>query len=177
MTPQVLDQEDTRKSMSRRSLLMKLGILFNGAVAIAVIVPVIDYILAPALKKNRQYNKWLSLGSVDQFPAGQTRLATFENPNALPWDGLTGKTACYVRHTSDNHFEVFSVNCAHLGCPVRWFPQSQLFMCPCHGGVYYADGERAAGPPPRGLFTYKHKVINGQLHIYGGEMPTLATPA
>lgn len=176
MTPQVLEEKDTRKVLSRRSLLLKLGILFNGAVAIAIAVPVIDYLLGPALK-TRHYNKWISLGSVDQFPVGQTRPASFENPNALPWDGETGKTACYVRHTDDDHFQVFAVNCAHLGCPVRWFPQSQLFMCPCHGGVYYADGERAAGPPPRGLFTYKHKVIKGQLHIYGGEMPTLATPA
>jgi Rieske Fe-S protein len=35
---------------------------------------------------------------------------------------------------------------------VSWFPQSGLFMCPCHGGVYYSNGERASGPPPRGLF-------------------------
>ena len=47
---------------------------------------------------------------------------------------------------------MLAVNCAHLGCPVSWFPQSGLFMCPCHGGVYYANGDRASGPPPRGLF-------------------------
>ena len=51
-------------------------------------------------------------------------------------------------------FQVFAINCAHLGCPVRWFPQSGLFMCPCHGGVYYQDGARASGPPERGLFEY-----------------------
>jgi menaquinol-cytochrome c reductase iron-sulfur subunit len=60
---------------------------------------------------------------------------------------------------------------------VRWFPQSELFMCPCHGGVYYSDGSRAAGPPPRGLFEYPWKVQNGKLLIDGGQMPTLATSA
>jgi Rieske Fe-S protein len=50
-------------------------------------------------------------------------------------------------------------------------------MCPCHGGVYYEDGSRASGPPPRGLFEYDYKVENGHLWIKGGQMPTLADPA
>ena len=33
-------------------------------------------------------------------------------------------------------------------------------MCPCHGGVYYADGARASGPPERGLFEYEYKVAS-----------------
>ena len=48
--------------------------------------------------------------------------------------------------SSDDEFVAFSVNCAHLGCPVRWLREAHLFMCPCHGGVYYEDGRVAAGP-------------------------------
>jgi hypothetical protein len=59
-----------------------------------------------------------------------------------------------------------------LGCPVRWFPQSGLFMCPCHGGAYYRDGSRASGPPERGLFEYPHRVENGVVTIQAGELPT-----
>ncbi len=65
-----------------------------------------------------------------------------------------------------------AINCAHLGCPVRWFPQSSLFMCPCHGGAYYQDGSRASGPPERGLFEYPYKVEGDKLLIHAGEMPT-----
>jgi Rieske Fe-S protein len=50
-------------------------------------------------------------------------------------------------------------------------------MCPCHGGVYYADGSHASGPPPRGLFEYTYKVEGGQLWVRGGELPTLSEPA
>jgi Rieske Fe-S protein len=63
-----------------------------------------------------------------------------------------------------------------LGCPVRWFPQSNLFMCPCHGGVYYSDGSHAAGPPPRGLFRYHYRIEGGKLFIKSGEMPTTGSP-
>jgi hypothetical protein len=60
---------------------------------------------------------------------------------------------------------------------VRWFAQSQLFMCPCHGGAYYADGARASGPPERGLFEYDLRISGGRLMIDAGNMPTLATQA
>jgi menaquinol-cytochrome c reductase iron-sulfur subunit len=50
-------------------------------------------------------------------------------------------------------------------------------MCPCHGGIYYADGSRASGPPERGLFTYPLKVENGKVLINAGQMPTLRNKA
>jgi len=84
----------------------------------------------------------------------------------------------YVRNlgkddTQQDQFLVFAMNCAHLGCPVTWFPQSGLFMCPCHGGVYYENGDRAAGPPPRGLFHCVWRVRQGQLEIQAPHLPTL----
>jgi Rieske Fe-S protein len=82
-----------------------------------------------------------------------------------------------VRRETSSEFKVFAINCAHLGCPVRWFPQSQLFMCPCHGGVYYGDGSRASGPPERGLFTYNWQIVSGELQIDAGQMPTLSNSA
>jgi Rieske Fe-S protein len=81
-----------------------------------------------------------------------------------------------VRRIDEERFQVFAINCTHLGCPVRWFPQSRLFMCPCHGGAFYEDGSHASGPPPRGLFEYRHKVEDGNLKVMGGYLATLAEP-
>lgn len=167
---------DDPRIVSRRWMLLKLGVLLNASVAVAVAIPVVRYLLAPARRRGA-YNAWVSLGSVDQFPAGETRLATYKNPFNQSWDGDTAQTACWVRRIDTTTFQVFAINCAHLGCPVRWFPQSALFMCPCHGGVYYSDGSRASGPPERGLFEYSYKVVENQLQISAGETPTLATPA
>jgi Rieske Fe-S protein len=167
---------DDPSVVSRRWMLLKVGVLINAVVGVAVAVPVVRYLLGP-VKRKGAYNSWISLGSVDQFPLGETRLATYENPDHDPWDGDTAKIPCWVRHIDPSTFQVFAVNCAHLGCPVRWFPQSGLFMCPCHGGVYYADGARASGPPERGLFEYKYKIVGNELHISAGQMPTLSTEA
>jgi menaquinol-cytochrome c reductase iron-sulfur subunit len=81
-----------------------------------------------------------------------------------------------VRRIEGERFQVFAINCAHLGCPVRWFAQSRLFLCPCHGGAYYEDGSRASGPPPRGLFEYEYRVRDGALWVRGGQLPTLSRP-
>jgi menaquinol-cytochrome c reductase iron-sulfur subunit len=159
--------------VTRRSVLMKLGILLNGIAGAILAIPIVRYVLSPvshAMKGG--YESWLPLGQLDQFPAGQTRLATYKNPVVTTWDGMTADVACWVRNIDGKKFQVFAVNCAHLGCPVRWFPQSGLFMCPCHGGVYYQDGSRASGPPERGLFEHHYKVESGKLLIKAGEMPT-----
>jgi menaquinol-cytochrome c reductase iron-sulfur subunit len=162
---------------SRRTFLFKLSLLINGAVGAVLAVPVLGYLLGPALKRSSSYNSWITLGSLSDFPEGETRLVNYRNPVTTPWDGQTGDVPCWVRRVSGTTFQVFAINCAHLGCPVRWFAQSKLFLCPCHGGAYYADGSRASGPPERGLFEYEHRVDGGMLMISAGKMPTLANQA
>jgi len=159
--------------LTRRGLFMKLGILFNGAVAAILAVPIVRFLLSSVmLGRQNAYTAWVPLGRVSEFPEGETRLATFRNPFVTPTDGKTADAACWVRRIEGERFQVFAVNCAHLGCPVRWFPQSGLFMCPCHGGAYYRDGSRASGPPERGLFEYPLKIQDGFVTIRAGELPT-----
>jgi len=57
------------------------------------------------------------------------------------------------------------LNCTHLGCPVRWVASARLFLCPCHGGVFYDDGSVAGGPPPRALSQYPVRVAGSQVLI------------
>jgi nitrite reductase/ring-hydroxylating ferredoxin subunit len=116
--------------------------LLNAAVAVVITVPVVRYLLGP-VRDDDEYRKWISLGNVDDFKTGDTVLVSYLNPIAASWDGETQKIPAYVRRSGEREFTVFAVNCAHLNCPVRWFAESQLFMCPCHGGVYYANGMRA----------------------------------
>lgn len=159
---------------SRRGFFFKLGIGINVVAGSLLAVPIIGYVFSSF--RRQAPGQWIPLGSLDQFPAGTTRLATYRNPITRPWDGKTGDIPCWVRSMEGGKFQVFAINCAHLGCPVRWFEQSRLFLCPCHGGAYYEDGSRASGPPPRGLFEYEYKVEEGKLLVKGGFIPTLAQP-
>jgi len=172
------DQDSVRVSAtSRRSFLFKLAVGFNGLVGLFFAAPIVGFLVGPALKKDDEYKSWVKLGSLDLFPQGETRMAEYINPITGPSDGETAKIPCWVRHAEDGKFQVFAINCAHLGCPVRWFEQSKLFLCPCHGGAYYADGARASGPPMRGLFEYKHRIDGNDLAIFAGQLPTESTEA
>jgi menaquinol-cytochrome c reductase iron-sulfur subunit len=172
-----LSPEEKAAAHSRRTFLFKLAVLLNAAVGTVLAVPLVGYLLGPTMKKDSSIGSWVSLGQVKDFPVGETRLVDFVSPVTSQGDGETGKVACWVRRVSAQQFQVFAINCAHLGCPVRWFSQSKLFMCPCHGGAYYEDGSRASGPPERGLFEYKYRLDGDALVIHAGDMPTLATQA
>jgi menaquinol-cytochrome c reductase iron-sulfur subunit len=164
------------EEVSRRKFLFALSVAANAIVGTVFAVPIIGYLLGPAMKKKKDTEFWVGLGPVGQFPEGETRLVNFRNPSTSPWDGQTADIPAWVRRIAGNQFQVFAINCAHLGCPVRWFAQSKLFMCPCHGGAYYADGSRASGPPERGLFEYAYKIDGGNLIISVGDLPTIANP-
>jgi menaquinol-cytochrome c reductase iron-sulfur subunit len=169
-----LAQEASAKALSRRNLFLKVGAGLNGIAAALVGVPLVGYVLSSFTKASA--NSWISLGPLDRFPEGETRLAVYRNPVSKPWDGDTAEVPCWVRRVDSEEFQVFAINCTHLGCPVRWFQESRLFMCPCHGGAFYEDGSHASGPPPRGLFKYQHRIESGELKVLGGHLPTLAEP-
>ncbi len=155
--------------INRRNFFMYVTAAAGSAIALLVGVPVIGFVLAPLVR--RPQADWRSVGSLDSFKIGETVKVEFTDPSPLPWSGITAKTAAWLRRTSETEFVAFSMNCRHLGCPVRWVAGAKLFMCPCHGGVYYEDGSVAAGPPPEALARYAVRVNNGQVEIETSAIP------
>lgn len=62
-----------------------------------------------------------------------------------------------------------SSTCTHLGCGVSWDPAVRVFRCPCHGGLYRADGTVAGGPPPRPLERLPIEIRQGEVFVRGTE--------
>ncbi len=151
------------RTLTRRQFLTWISVALGGVGAALVGIPVISFLLAPLFEKPRQ--SWRPVGDADNFKIGETVQVAFTDPSPLPWAGVTAATAVWLRRESKDQFTAFAVNCSHLGCPVHWIPDGQLFLCPCHGGVYYANGTVAAGPPPRPLTTYNVRVNAGQVEI------------
>jgi menaquinol-cytochrome c reductase iron-sulfur subunit len=149
--------------ISRKAFLERLIFFLGGLISLMVGVPLVGFIFKPLFKALPPV--WRPVGTVDSFLVGETVAVTFLQASPLPWAGVTAKTAAWLRRESAGSFTAFSVSCTHLGCPVRWRPDAQLFMCPCHGGVYYKDGEVAAGPPPKPLPRYTTRVMDGQVEI------------
>ncbi len=170
MSEPVLSERSERggtETTARRKFLNLLTVLFGSVSAAFIGIPSVAFLLG--LRKTPQV--WRTVGRLSDFPVGSTSNVSFQDPSPLPWAGVTAQTAAWLRRVDDQHFVAFSMNCTHLGCPVRWLADANLFMCPCHGGVFYSDGSVASGPPPKPLYQYTVRVNYGEVQILTSPVP------
>jgi menaquinol-cytochrome c reductase iron-sulfur subunit len=153
--------------VNRRRFLSRLSIFLGSIGALLVAVPALGFLLG----LRRPTKIWRTVGQLQDFEIGSTTQVAFQDPSPLPWSGVTAQTAAWLRRVGEADFLAFSVDCTHLGCPIRWLPAANLFMCPCHGGVFYSDGTVASGPPPRPLFQYPVRVQGDEVQILTSPLP------
>ncbi len=162
--------DPTRKNeISRRNFLQMISIGMGLIGAALVGIPMIGFLFSPLFKKTEQV--WRPVGTVDNFKIGTTTNVIFTDSSPLPWAGVSARSAAWLRRIDETNFEAFSVNCTHLGCPVNWVQTADLFLCPCHGGVYNQEGQVVAGPPPLPLTKYPVRVQAGQVQILTSPIP------
>ena len=164
-----LKQEADNANIGRTEFITRLSLGIAAISAAVMAVPVVAALVAPLLERNRTF--WRTVGHIDDFPVGTTKLVNFDNADAEQYAGMLTRSAAWLRHNENDTFTAFAVNCTHLGCPVRWLPGANLFMCPCHGGVFYADGTVASGPPPRPLFQYPVRLQGDEVQILTSPLP------
>jgi Rieske Fe-S protein len=136
-----------------------MNLTANGAGAVAAAaftLPALGFALAPVFHTTNM--SWQAIGYPSDFTETSyvTKVITL-----VPGIGEAGNSIAYVRSRNPsidtepedqyNHWIALSSRCMHLGCPVRYTPAAQRFICPCHGGVYDFRGMVAGGPPVRPL--------------------------
>jgi Rieske Fe-S protein len=142
-----------------------------GAVAVsAIALPSLGFALGPVFEE--QEVDWQPVGAPDEFPGDEYIPRVIVTTEGV---GVVGQTTLYVRKRDPkidvepadeyNEFIALSTRCMHAGCPVRYVPASERFICPCHGGVYDFRGAVAGGPPVRPLDRFYTRVRGGQLEI------------
>ncbi len=154
---------------NRRGFLTWLSVGIGAVLGAAMTVPWIAMFLSPL--RRRDPPVWRSVGRVEDFPVGATIQVTYRDPSPLPWAGFASRNAAWLRREDEARFTAFTSYCTHVGCPVRWEPGAQLFMCPCHGGAFYPNGAVAAGPPPRPLDEHPVRVRDGAVEVQAIGVP------
>ncbi len=142
-----------------------------GIVAtVAIVLPAAGFAIGPIFSREKWV--WQPIGTPADFTDADyvIRVITLD-PNV----GEAGKTIAYVRSRNPaidtehadqyNQFVALSSRCMHLGCPVRYTPAAQRFICPCHGGVYDFRGLVVGGPPVRPLDRFYTRLNNGVVEI------------
>jgi Rieske Fe-S protein len=72
-----------------------------------------------------------------------------------------------VMRIENDQFRVMSLRCPHLGCTVRWDPELQDFMCPCHGSRFDDKGAVTKGPADDSLQQFQSQFL-GMTDAQGG---------
>ena len=159
---------------SRRRFLNLCTSLLLAVLGLLVAIPAVAYVVAP-LRRRRGDGAgapMLDLGPLADLPPGQWHLRTVEVPRAGGWTRPQGRQGARVRHAvwvrrgrGDRDVTILSSTCPHLGCPVNWRPDPAQFFCPCHGGIFDADGRPVAGPPPCAMDPVDFEVRAGRLWL------------
>ncbi len=158
---------EEREPTDRRRFLGRLSVALGALMAALAAVPSLLFLF----RLRRAPQVWRTVGKVEELDVGATKEVSFLDTSPLPWSGVTAKTAAWLRRKGPQEFLAFSVDCTHLGCPVRWLEGAELFMCPCHGGVFYSDGRVASGPPRLPLRRYPVRVHGGEVQILTSPLP------
>ncbi len=91
--------------------------------------------------------------NVDQLPEG----------SFYEFRDFQGKKTLLVNRKGT--IRAFSSVCPHLGCGVRWEPEKDRFLCPCHIGVFDPSGQVISGPPTAPLAEYAVKIEQGHIYV------------
>jgi menaquinol-cytochrome c reductase iron-sulfur subunit len=156
-------------SSGRRRVLGRLTIALSVVVGAVTVVPWLGMLFAPV--RRRDPRRWRPVGGVNDFAIGDTVKVSFLDAAPLPWAGFAAESAAWLRRTGPAEFEAFSIYFTHVVCPVRWEAGAELFLCPCHGGAFHADGSVAAGPPPRPLDRFPIRIRDGVVEIQAVGIP------
>jgi menaquinol-cytochrome c reductase iron-sulfur subunit len=164
----------TRTIFSREGFFALLILSVGGVATVAYAIPIVAFVLSPLIKQEPKV--WRDVGADSSFKLGQTVQVNFKYSDVSlnsTWSGSTQYTAAWLRKVGPGKYVAFAIYCTHLGCPVHWVSAPQIFLCPCHGSVFTANGLVAGGPAPRPLFRYQTRVRNGRVEIKTEQQPTV----
>ena len=176
------------ETVTRRRFMTGGAHAAGAMAATAFTLPALGFALGPVFEK--QDVRWETVGRPGDFPDDTYIPKIVTTTHGI---GTAGKTTVYMRRRNPsidrepadqyNQFIAISTRCMHLGCPVRFVPASENFICPCHGGVYDFRGRVTGGPPVRPLDRFYTRVrgdavqvgprfsVNGELERFSPRDP------
>jgi Rieske Fe-S protein len=117
--------------------------LLDGALAAACLgcaavagCAVLPYLVPP---RGRGRSSPEPVATLDEIPAAGALVVPFRAGRAI------------LLRREEGELAAFGAECTHLRCLVEWRGDEARFRCPCHGGIFDAEGRPVAGPPDRPL--------------------------
>ena len=150
---------------TRRSFLGALIAVGTATVGALLAIPLARLTLDPLWRTTTRI-LWSDAGPAKDFAAitgpMKVQIAIEQRDG---WRKVLSEKAVYVVRGGNGQPRVLSAVCPHLGCSIGWNDDKRQFICPCHNGVFAADGTLISGPPPRGMDELEAIVEDGRLKV------------
>ena len=152
--------------VQRRDFVNIVLVGIGSVIGLIIGIPAIAYLISPAVKVQEK-EAWIPLGPLDGYPLDSPVLFSYTRSKINGWEKTVNSYGAYIWRygEGDSELRVYSNMCTHLSCRVTWKDETNIYFCPCHDGRFNKEGEVVAGPPPRPLYEYEHKVDEGIIFI------------
>lgn len=154
-----------KRTLSRRDFVKATTAVISSLVAVFMGLPSLAFLLSPAFKVKTEADTWISPGLLENYPVGVPTFFSFVRRQQNGWEKTVTSYGVFVLRKDDGEVRVFSNICTHLGCRVRWHPELQHYVSPCHNGHFDILGNVVSGPPPRPLDEFRTKIGKGILYV------------
>lgn len=144
-----------RSDISRRSA---LAVVAGGLAALATgAFGLVAGFLSNSLGRGGA-RPWIGIGPAEGLDAGSFQKHVIHVAREHGWRRESVPKILYIKDLYPADPIALLSTCSHLGCSVSWEEESRRFRCPCHGGLYDAEGAVIGGPPPRPLTRLEVKI-------------------
>jgi Rieske Fe-S protein len=135
-----------------RGLSTALGALY--------VIPAMRYL---GSRRQEERSRAIDVGDLRSLPEGVPQRAPIRAQASDAWStDVKANAAVFLVRRGDT-VRAFDATCPHTGCAVDW--DGARFRCPCHQSEFTDDGQRTAGPAPRGLDPQTVEVADGRVHV------------
>ena len=150
-----------------RRRFLKLASALGAAIsALLVGVPAASAFLSPGFKRPVKRD-WVKVADdVSTLDVGTPVKVDFVEASRDAWVESRTLRTVWLYTEDGETFTAYSGTCTHLGCSFGYDKEKDLFVCPCHRGIFEVKtGKVLSGPPPRPLDALPVKIENGEVHV------------
>lgn len=150
------------ESTDRRSFLVRVIAAVHAMIGGTVAAVFGGAALAPSFE--RPTETWLRAAPLGAVPDEAPLAVTIRVARQDGFTQVVDRTLVYLVKEGEG-VRAMSSTCTHLGCRTSYDPRTKRILCPCHGGVYDAQGQVLEGPPPAALPTLATRVVDGEVQV------------
>ena len=142
-----------------------VGVVWVGTGALLTgMSTLIGGVLSHSLRREKTLLE-VSLGPLEALPTSGFGRFVIPVSSRRFWKETTRQVVVYARRGAGQAAEALLGRCSHLGCAVRWSPESDSFLCPCHRGRFDRQGEVLGGPPSEPLRRLVTRFRDGEVFV------------